>query len=35
VSWHHDEAALLHRVNPGLGMTDDDFRVIRDWLSRL
>jgi hypothetical protein len=35
VSWHHDEAALLHRVNPGLGMTDDDFRVIGDWLSQL
>jgi len=35
VSWHHDEVALLHRVNPGLGVTDDDFRVIADWLSQL
>jgi hypothetical protein len=35
VAVHHDGPALLHRVDPGQGLTDNDFAVIGDWLARL
>jgi hypothetical protein len=35
VSAHHHGQALLHRVDPGQGLTDDDFTVIGDWLAEL
>ena len=35
VSAHHQGPALLHRVDPRLGLTDADFAAIGDWLARL
>ena len=35
VSAHHHGQALLHRVDPRLGLTQTDFTVIADWLARL
>ena len=32
VSAHHHGRALLHRVDPGQGLTSDDFTVLGDWL---
>lgn len=32
VSAHHDGRSLLHRVDPGRGLTDADFRLIDAWL---
>ncbi|MCX4774589.1 HAD domain-containing protein [Streptomyces sp. NBC_01260] len=32
VAAHHGERALLHRVDPGRGLTDDDFRLLDAWL---
>ncbi|MEV7404438.1 HAD domain-containing protein [Streptomyces sp. NPDC091267] len=29
---HHGERALLHRVDPGRGLTDADFRLLDAWL---
>lgn len=34
VSAHHPGEALLHRVDHRLGLTDDDFDVIGEWLAR-
>jgi hypothetical protein len=31
VSAHHPGHALLHRVDPSAGLTDEDFQVIRCW----
>jgi hypothetical protein len=35
VSAHHSAPALLHRVDPRLGLTDADFGVVERWLRRL
>jgi len=35
VSAHHPGQALLHRVDPRLGLTNSDFTVIGTWLGRL
>jgi hypothetical protein len=35
VSAHHPEEALLRRVDPRRGLTDDDFAAIAAWLARL
>jgi hypothetical protein len=35
VSIHHQGDALLHRVDPGCGLTLADFSAIRDWLGQL
>ncbi|MBG6136701.1 hypothetical protein IW245_002895 [Longispora fulva] len=32
VSTHHPGAALLHRVDPRRGLTDEDFAVLDGWL---
>ncbi|MFF1921951.1 HAD domain-containing protein [Streptomyces sp. NPDC058221] len=32
VSGHHGGRSLLHRVDPGRGLTDSDFRLIGAWL---
>ncbi|MFJ2417886.1 HAD domain-containing protein [Streptomyces brevispora] len=32
VAAHHGERALLHRVDPGRGLTDTDFRLLDAWL---
>ena len=32
VHGHHQEIALLHRVDPFAGLTDADFTLIRQWL---
>ncbi|MFF6783599.1 hypothetical protein [Streptomyces sp. NPDC012510] len=32
VSGHHEGLALLHRVDPGIGLTEADFAVLDDWL---
>ena len=32
VSAHHPGHALLHRVDPRLGLTDADYAVLKDWL---
>jgi hypothetical protein len=32
VGAHHDGAALLHRVDPMLGLTEADLAVVGDWL---
>jgi hypothetical protein len=29
---HHRGPALLHRVNPRLGLTEDDFELLSQWL---
>jgi hypothetical protein len=34
VAHHHSSDALLHLVDPGCGLTADDFATIRDWLGR-
>lgn len=34
VSAHHQGRALLHRVDPRRGLTDDDFVTLRAWLRR-
>lgn len=34
VSAHHPGHALLHRVDPRVGLTDEDFQVVRCWLAR-
>ena len=31
----HPGRALLHRVEPGRGLTEEDFAVVSDWLSAL
>ncbi|MFY1654629.1 HAD domain-containing protein [Solwaraspora sp. WMMB762] len=33
VSAHHPGEALLHRVDPHLGLTDADFSTVRQWLA--
>ncbi|MFJ2263983.1 HAD domain-containing protein [Streptomyces sp. NPDC087844] len=33
VDARHREPSLLHRVDPGRGLVDDDFAVLTDWLS--
>jgi hypothetical protein len=33
VAAHHPAPALLHRVDPRVGLTDEDFSYIRQWLS--
>ncbi|MFI5752997.1 HAD domain-containing protein [Streptomyces sp. NPDC051644] len=35
VSAHHGERALLHRVDPGCGLSDADFLLLSDWLGSL
>ncbi|MFJ3224872.1 HAD domain-containing protein [Streptomyces sp. NPDC086783] len=35
VAAHHGAPALLHRVDPRLGLTDADYRVLGDWLRGL
>jgi hypothetical protein len=32
VAGQHEGPALLHRVDPGEGLTDDDFSALADWL---
>lgn len=32
VSAHHRGRALLHRVDPGQGITDADFDILDEWL---
>jgi hypothetical protein len=32
VAAHHQSPALLHRVDPYLGLTDADFSAVRQWL---
>ncbi|MFF0297681.1 HAD domain-containing protein [Kitasatospora sp. NPDC004614] len=32
VAHHHPGPALLHRVNPELGLTERDFTILEDWL---
>ena len=32
VAAHHDRPALVHRVDPFLGLTGDDFSAVRRWL---
>ncbi|RFS82092.1 hypothetical protein D0T12_27990 [Actinomadura spongiicola] len=32
VSAHHPGPALLHRVNPSRGLTEDDYRILQEWL---
>lgn len=34
VADHHRGPALLHHVNPRLGLHDDDFAALADWLAR-
>ena len=34
VAAHHPRPALLHRVDPNLGLTDADFLVARQWLGQ-
>ncbi|WEV24103.1 HAD domain-containing protein [Streptomyces sp. 71268] len=34
VSAHHPGHALLHRVDPRLGLTESDFATLADWLRR-
>jgi len=33
VQAHHPRKALLHRVDPFIGLTDADFALIRQWLA--
>jgi len=33
VSANHPGPALLHRVDPGVGLTDADFAVLEEWLA--
>jgi hypothetical protein len=33
VAAHHSRRALLHRVDPGVGLTDADFAAVRRWLT--
>ncbi|GIF63419.1 hypothetical protein Ais01nite_14540 [Asanoa ishikariensis] len=33
VAAHHPVPALLHRVDPYVGLTDADFSAVRDWLA--
>lgn len=35
VSTHHRGQALLHRVDPLVGITDGDFAIIEDWLRKV
>ncbi|MDX2749618.1 hypothetical protein PV413_03370 [Streptomyces scabiei] len=35
VDRHHNGPALLHWVDPGKGLTHDDFAVLTDWAARL
>ncbi|MHA6759279.1 HAD domain-containing protein [Streptacidiphilus sp. PAMC 29251] len=35
VSTHHGDHALLHRVDPRLGLTDADFALLDEWFRRL
>ena len=35
VAAHHGPHALLHRVDPRLGLTDPDFDTVRRWLAAL
>ncbi|WP_432843910.1 HAD domain-containing protein [Dactylosporangium sp. CA-092794] len=34
VAAHHPGPALLHRVDPAVGLTDADFAVVRRWLGQ-
>ncbi|MEV8477464.1 HAD domain-containing protein [Streptomyces sp. NPDC051173] len=34
VATHHQGHALLHRVDPRRGLTDDDYAVLKSWLRR-
>ncbi|MFG2039943.1 HAD domain-containing protein [Dactylosporangium sp. NPDC048998] len=34
VAAHHPQPALLHRVDPYLGLTDADFSAVRHWLAQ-
>ncbi len=34
VEIHHEGSALLHRVDPFVGLTDADFTLIRQWLAK-
>lgn len=34
VASEHRGRSLLHAVDPGTGLTDDDFAVLTDWLRR-
>nr|WP_091559379.1 HAD domain-containing protein [Micromonospora pattaloongensis] len=34
VATHHPERALLHRVDPHLGLTEADFSTVRRWLEQ-
>jgi hypothetical protein len=35
VEMHHHGPALLHRVDPRHGLTEDDFTVVRNWLAQV
>ncbi|MGY0059357.1 hypothetical protein ACWY4P_22840 [Streptomyces sp. LZ34] len=35
VAAHHDAPALLHHVDPGTGLVEEDFRVLRAWAASL
>ncbi|GIG93357.1 hypothetical protein Pen02_82930 [Plantactinospora endophytica] len=35
VAAHHPQPALLHRVDPYLGLTDTDLAAVRQWLEQL
>jgi hypothetical protein len=30
---HHQGPALLHRIDPSIGLTPDDFSILKDWAS--
>ena len=35
VAAHHPQPALLHRINPHLGLTDADFAAAQSWLDEM
>jgi len=35
VAVHHPQPALLHRVDPNLGLTDSDLAAVQEWLEQL
>ncbi|WP_442911048.1 HAD domain-containing protein [Kitasatospora sp. NBC_01266] len=35
VAAHHEGLALLHRVDPHIGLTSEDFRALEDWAAAL
>jgi len=35
VAAHHLQPALLHRVDPYVGLTDSDLAAVHDWLEQI